>query len=56
MPMFYYRMHNCAVCARTPLSNMTEMSEPEAMQAETLVYASNRSGEGKTIYRINHRG
>ena len=49
MPMFYYRMHNCAVCSRKPLSSMTEIDESEAMQAETLAYVSNRAGEGKTI-------
>ena len=54
--MFYYRMHNCAVCSRKPLSSMTEIDEYEAMQAETLAYVSNRAGEGKTIYCVNHRG
>ena len=54
--MFYYRIQNSVVCTRTPLRHVAEINELEAMQAEKLVYLSNRSGAGKTVYRINHRG
>ncbi|MBQ3510081.1 MAG: lactate dehydrogenase [Peptococcaceae bacterium] len=54
--MFYYRIENHVVCSRIELASFDKISEQEAEQANHLIYVSNRTGNGKHKYRINHRG
>ncbi len=57
--MFYYRIKNQIVCSRKTLKQsemVKEITEKDAREAEMLFYVSDRTGAGKTQYRINHRG
>lgn len=54
--MFYYRIKDNVVCSRRELAGFAECSEQEAMKAERFAYISPRTGAGKVLYCINHRG
>ncbi len=54
--MFYYQAENEILFSRKPLVDYREIDEGKASAAQHLTYISQRQGEGKVVYCVNHPG
>jgi len=54
--LYYYHHNNSYFIAQKPLPAFLPCSEAEAAKAERLLYVSDRTGQGKTSWCINHPG